>query len=161
MARRTSAQQRENTLRELTLLGDALYALEQADTMQDIGEIKEPLREAGLIRRETRAKQKRPDKAGQPLRYRSDDGFEIQVGKNSLQNERLLKAAQGTDLWLHAKDMPGSHVIMQLEGRQPGEEALTLAAQKEESWEKSVEMERIAGNLIALSLEEFKAMDEV
>jgi len=39
--------------------------------------------------------------------------------------------------------------------------ALTLAAQKEESWEKSVEMERIAGNLIALSLEEFKAMDEV
>jgi len=38
--------------------------------------------------------------------------------------------------------------------------ALTLAAQKEESWEKSVEMERIAGHLIALPLEEFKTMDE-
>ena len=38
--------------------------------------------------------------------------------------------------------------------------ALTLAAQKEESWEESVEMERIAGHLIALPIEEFKAMDE-
>ncbi len=128
VARRTAAQQRENTLRELTLLGDALYALEQADTMQDIGEIKEPLREAGLIRREARAKQKRPDKTGQPLRYRSDDGFEILVGKNSLQNERLLKAAQGTDLWLHAKDMPGSHVIVSLQGREISDAALLQAA---------------------------------
>jgi len=38
--------------------------------------------------------------------------------------------------------------------------ALTLAAQKEETWEKSVEMERIAGHLIVLPLEEFKSMDE-
>ena len=38
--------------------------------------------------------------------------------------------------------------------------ALTLAAQKEATWEKSVEMERIAGHLISLPLEEFKAMDE-
>jgi len=38
--------------------------------------------------------------------------------------------------------------------------ALTLAARKEESWEKSVEIERIAGHLISLPLEEFKAMDE-
>jgi len=38
--------------------------------------------------------------------------------------------------------------------------ALTLAAQKETTWERSVEMERIAGHLIALPVEEFKAMDE-
>lgn len=39
--------------------------------------------------------------------------------------------------------------------------ALTLAAQKEETWEKSVEMERIAGNLITLPVEDFKALDEM
>lgn len=38
--------------------------------------------------------------------------------------------------------------------------ALTLAAQKEESWEKSVEMERIGGRLITLPVEDFKALDE-
>ena len=38
--------------------------------------------------------------------------------------------------------------------------AVTLAAQKEETWEKAVEMERIAGRLITLPFEEFKAMDE-
>ena len=50
------------------------------------------------------------------------------MGRNSLQNERLLKLAQGTDLWLHAKDVPGSHVIVQLEGREAPEATLLLAA---------------------------------
>ena len=38
--------------------------------------------------------------------------------------------------------------------------ALTLAAQKEETWEKSVELERIGGSLITLPVEDFKALDE-
>jgi len=38
--------------------------------------------------------------------------------------------------------------------------ALTLAAQKEKTWQKSVEMERIAGNLITLPVEDFKALDQ-
>lgn len=128
VARRTAAQQRENTLHELALLGDALYALEQADTMQDIAQIKEPLRDAGLIRREAKARQKKQEKPGQPLRYQTNDGFEVWVGKNSVQNEQLLKSAQGTDLWLHAKDMPGSHVIISLQGREVTDAALMDAA---------------------------------
>jgi hypothetical protein len=39
--------------------------------------------------------------------------------------------------------------------------ALTLAAQKEETWEKSVEMERIGGRLITLPVEDFNALDEL
>ena len=41
------------------------------------------------------------------------------MGKNSLQNDRLTQAARGDEMWLHAKDMPGSHVIIRAEGEIP------------------------------------------
>ena len=127
--RRLAAQQKEKTLEELQLIEDATFALQHAQTQQDLGEIKEPLRQAGIIRRDPAPRGKpRREKESQPLRYQSEDGFTILVGRNSLQNERLLKLAQGTDLWLHAKDMPGSHVIVQMEGRDAPETTLLLAA---------------------------------
>ncbi|NLD52567.1 MAG: fibronectin/fibrinogen-binding protein [Clostridiales bacterium] len=127
--RRLAAQQKEKTLEELRLIEDATFALQHARSQQDLSEIKEPMRQAGIIRREAVPRGKaRPRKESQPLRYRSEEGFSILVGRNSLQNERLLKLAQGTDLWLHAKDMPGSHVIVQLEGREAPEATLLLAA---------------------------------
>ena len=52
-------------------------------------------------------------------RYRSQDGIEICVGKNSLQNDRRTGSARGGETWLHAKDMPGSHVIIRTEGEVP------------------------------------------
>lgn len=128
VASRVAAEHRENTLREIALIEDAIWAAEQAQTPEDIAEIKEPLRRAGLIRREPEPKKKQKERRGEPLRFVSPDGFAILVGKNSLQNERLLKAAQGNDLWLHAKDMPGSHVIVRAEGRDITEEARLCAA---------------------------------
>ncbi|MHC1786896.1 MAG: NFACT family protein [Christensenellales bacterium] len=128
VARRTAAQQKENSLQELRLIEEALYALEDAKTPQDIDEIKEPLREAGLIKREPQAKQRRKDKESLPLAFLSPQGMTILVGRNSLQNERLLKLAQGTDLWLHAKDSPGSHVIVRSEGKPVNDQGLLCAA---------------------------------
>lgn len=54
-----------------------------------------------------------------PLRYRSSDGLIILVGRNSRQNDRLtMETARPGDVWLHAKDIPGSHVIIRApEGR--------------------------------------------
>ena len=47
----------------------------------------------------------------------SPDGIAIRVGKNNLQNDRLtFKQARGEDIWLHAKDIPGSHVVISTEG---------------------------------------------
>ncbi|NLA53444.1 MAG: fibronectin/fibrinogen-binding protein [Clostridiales bacterium] len=127
-AQRLAAEQKEHTLTELVLIEDALYAVEQAHTMQDIAEIKVPLSLAGIIKAEAKPKQKRQEKHSEPLHFISDDGFNILVGKNSLQNERLLKMAQGSDIWLHAKDMPGSHVILRCEGKEASDEALLMAA---------------------------------
>ncbi len=128
VAGRVAAQHRENTLKEIALIEDALWAVEQAQTPEDIAEIKEPLRRAGLIRREAEPRKKQKEHRGEPLRFVSPDGFVILVGRNSLQNERLLKSAQGNDLWLHAKDMPGSHVIVRAGGREVSEQARLCAA---------------------------------
>ena len=62
------------------------------------------------------------------MRFMSHDGFIIFAGKNSLQNERLTKEADGDDLWLHAKDMPGAHVILCLNKKPVTQEALMDAA---------------------------------
>lgn len=73
---------------------------------------------------------------GKPLHYVSSDGFDIYVGKNNLQNDRLtFHEASGGDLWFHANDMPGSHVILRTHGAKleeipdkTFEEAAALAA---------------------------------
>ena len=61
----------------------------------------------------------------------SADGIDIFVGKNAAQNERLTGDARPNEMWLHAKDMPGSHVIIKAEGAIPDttlSDAATLAA---------------------------------
>ena len=52
-----------------------------------------------------------------PFHYRSSDGYDIFVGKNNYQNDELtFKFATGNDWWFHAKNTPGSHVIVKSEG---------------------------------------------
>ncbi|MBQ9307685.1 MAG: DUF814 domain-containing protein, partial [Clostridia bacterium] len=76
-------------------------------------------------------RQQRDLPKSKPYRYLSSDGIEIWVGKNSVQNERLTQSAKPGEMWLHAKDMPGSHVIIRKEGEIPDTtllEAARLAA---------------------------------
>ncbi|MCL2494822.1 MAG: NFACT family protein [Oscillospiraceae bacterium] len=68
-----------------------------------------------------------------PLEYTSGEGLRILVGRGNLQNDQLsLKTAAPGDLWFHAQGVPGSHVILCTEGKEPGqagiEEAAMLAA---------------------------------
>ena len=59
----------------------------------------------------------------------TEDGKSILVGKNNYQNDRLtFHTAAPDDIWLHAKDIPGSHVILRLSGEEPSEESLHHAA---------------------------------
>ena len=70
----------------------------------------------GYMKRNTNRRQQRSLPQSRPYRYLSDDGTEILVGKNALQNDRLTMEAPGDAIWLHAKDMPGSHVIIRAAG---------------------------------------------
>lgn len=96
-----------------------------------LSEIRRELTETGYLKAQGGAKNR--EKPLPPLKFRSSDGFEILVGRNNYQNDRLtLKTAVGGDLWLHTQKIAGSHVIIRADGAEiPDrtiEEAAVLAA---------------------------------
>jgi len=107
---------------ELDYLNSVLNSLEQSNDLKDLGEIRSELVEASYLKEKNQTKQKVKvkDAAQEPLTFYSQDGYTILVGKNNKQNDLLtLKIAKKDDLWLHTKNIPGSHVIIR---RQPGQE---------------------------------------
>jgi predicted ribosome quality control (RQC) complex YloA/Tae2 family protein len=70
------------------------------------------------------------DSASRPYRYRTPSGFELLIGRNNRQNDHLtFRLAGDYDLWFHAQEIPGSHVLMRLEpGAVPDEVDLQFAA---------------------------------
>ncbi|QKX66172.1 fibronectin/fibrinogen-binding protein [Enterococcus hirae] len=119
-------KQIEEAKNEIDYLESVLSQLEIAGPM-DIEVIKEELTAEGYLKKKSSKKQKRK-KPSQPDQYLSTDGTLILVGKNNLQNDQLsLKMAKKTDYWLHAKNIPGSHVIIKSD--QPSDETITEAAE--------------------------------
>lgn len=116
---------------EIAHLESISNALDIALVEADLAQIKEELIEYGYIKRKGGTKKERF--TSKPFHYLSSDGFHIYVGKNNFQNEDLsFKFATGNDWWFHAKDMPGSHVIVKTNGEElpdrTFEEAAALAA---------------------------------
>ena len=96
---------------EAKYLDTVLDALTRARTEGDIAALRQELTEQGYISR-TRQKGK-PPKALPPMKFRSSEGYDIRVGRNNTQNDRLTcKESRKTDVWLHAKDITGCHVII-------------------------------------------------
>ena len=127
---RLAAEQKEKTLRELDLLESALLDLDTCETEDDLKDVRSVLQDAGMIKKdpESKKKQQKSQRQSAPMRFESADGTVISVGKNSLQNERLTQSARGDEIWLHAKDMPGSHVIIHNEGKPVSDQTLLTAA---------------------------------
>lgn len=112
---------------ELRYIDSVSDALSRACTEDDVNVLKEELTEQGYIRRQ-KSKQK-PAKAAPPIEFTSPDGMKILVGRNNIQNDRLTcKIAEKTDIWLHVKDITGSHVIIRTEGKVPTDETILYAA---------------------------------
>lgn len=118
-ARETAAEQKEKTLAELSFLESALLDVGKCVGESELNEIRGELQRTGYLRSGMNRRQLKQLPPSRPYRYRSQDGIEICVGKNSLQNDRLTGSARGEEMWLHAKDMPGSHVIIRAEGEVP------------------------------------------
>ncbi len=130
-AQTMALEQKEKTEAELFFLETQLDDLEKCTDEPELNEIRQQLVDAGYVRASHSRQAQRRMPASKPYRYRSADGIDVMVGKNSLQNDRLTAAADGEELWLHAKDMPGSHVIVKCPGMPPETtlaEALQLAA---------------------------------
>ncbi|MDZ5609333.1 NFACT RNA binding domain-containing protein [Bacillus pseudomycoides] len=119
-------EQIEKTNEEIIYFDSLLQQMEAASS-KDIEEIREELAEEGYVRnrksKNTKKKQTKPvlDK------YIASDGTEILVGKNNKQNDYLTtKFARRDEIWLHTKDIPGSHVVIR--SLEPTEETLLEAA---------------------------------
>jgi predicted ribosome quality control (RQC) complex YloA/Tae2 family protein len=86
-----------------------------AESNEDIAELRAELERAGVVKKKASSKGARRMAAGKPLHFVSSDGYDIYVGKNNIQNEELtFGLATGKDIWFHAKQMPGSHVIVKV-----------------------------------------------
>ena len=126
-AERVLAEQIAAGEEELTYLYTVRDALSRAATLREIAELRQELEAGGYLRRQN-SRQKPPAPLG-PMEFVSDDGFAILVGRNNLQNDRLtLRTARGCDIWLHVKNIPGSHVIIITNGATPPDRTLEQAA---------------------------------
>ena len=105
----------KETKDDISYLESIQTSLDIAVTEDDLAGIKEELSESGYIKR--KAVRKKVKIKNTPLHYISSDGYHMYVGKNNLQNEELTFGfASGNDWWFHAKQAPGSHVVVKTNG---------------------------------------------
>lgn len=121
-----AGEQTKEVQEELVYLEGQLENLQKSTDEADLQEIRAELEREGYVRANHNRHQKKALPESQPLRFISRTGKEILVGKNNVQNERLTFSAGPMEMWMHAKDMPGSHVI--LRDTNPDEESLQDAA---------------------------------
>ena len=116
------SEQIEETRAEIEHLESIQTSLDIASDEADLYQIRQELADGGFLHSRPsggRGKQKQKI-VSRPLHYISSDGYHIYVGKNNYQNEELsFKLASGSDWWFHAKGIPGSHVIVRCEGKEP------------------------------------------
>ena len=128
-----TAEQHLNVLiaegeKNLEYLNSVLDEIARAESERDLTEIRQELYETGFLRAE-RTKKKQRTAASAPLRFVSDAGYEILVGRSNMQNDTLThKTARRTDLWLHVQKIHGSHVIIRCMDTIPDEQTILQAA---------------------------------
>lgn len=140
----------EQNATELATIEQLLADLMLAETPAEVALVKAEVQTAGYMRGATKQQEKKPKKplkkgkggkqnkgvppgGGVPMHVQSRNGFTILIGKNSRQNEEVtFHQATSNDIWLHARGVPGAHVIIKAAGRDIPhstiEEAASLAA---------------------------------
>jgi predicted ribosome quality control (RQC) complex YloA/Tae2 family protein len=123
-----AAKRLDQAKQELLYIRTVADALSRSETGEDLEQIRAELYETGYASK-MKDEKKRKAAPSKPLRFRTDGGYTVLVGKNNTQNDRLtLKEASRFDWFFHVKDAPGSHVIMVSDGVEPSAEDFTQAA---------------------------------
>jgi predicted ribosome quality control (RQC) complex YloA/Tae2 family protein len=122
-----NAQLVEND-REISYLESVLSLLEQAAAVEEIDSLRLELIDAGYLRRRKPAGAKKPARPA-PRAYTVSGGFQALAGRNNRENDLItFKKASPQDLWFHTKDLPGTHVVLLLNGREAPEQSIFEAA---------------------------------
>ena len=107
------------SLEEINYLENIILSIDNCDNLAELDDIKEELQKLGYMRGKVKSKKDKNNLTTKPNEFLSSDGFTILVGKNNKQNDFLtLKIANNDDLWMHTKNIPGSHVIIKAEGKE-------------------------------------------
>ena len=124
-------------------LHSVLSNIHNAENYREIEDIKSELIETGYIAfRKSNKKQK--NKTSKPMHFISSDNIDIYVGKNNIQNDYLtLKFADKHDIWLHTKNIPGSHVIIKCSEDKVPERTLLEAANLAAFYSKSKDSSKV------------------
>ena len=123
-------KQAEDYQAELAFLEEEEYAISAAETTEELADIQAELARYGYAEAaQQKGKPRRTDPLSTFRRFVSQDGFTILAGRNSRSNDVLTMKVAGTeDIWFHGRNMPGSHVVLFTEGREPTDQALVEAA---------------------------------
>lgn len=117
----------EDTRNELAYLDQLESDLELASNWPDIDEVQQALQVRGYW--EGRPTRRIGSGQSTPIKVVTDDGYVIWVGRNSRQNEIVtFKKGGKEDFWLHAREVPGAHVVVKFDGRRVPEEVIEQAA---------------------------------
>lgn len=112
----------------LDYLNSVLALIASAESEKDLSDLRRELLAGGLLKQKANAKPDR-SRTQAPLRFVTEDGFEVLVGRSNLQNDELTtKLARRSDYWLHTQKIHGSHVILRCEGQEPPPRSLEQAA---------------------------------
>jgi predicted ribosome quality control (RQC) complex YloA/Tae2 family protein len=115
---------------ELKYLESVLTSLQTSGGEDDIQQIRNELIAQSFLKKKAAKRKNEQRTKPAPLKCVVSDGFEVYIGKNNSQNDELtFRFAMPDDLWFHAKDVPGSHVILRKNGRQPTALAITESAE--------------------------------
>lgn len=136
-------KQIEISARELDYLYSVLESFDRAEGELEINEIRQELYESGYgsrMKNYVHVKQQQT----KPLEFETTNGYRVLCGKNNTQNDKLtFKIASKGDYWFHAKNMPGSHVILLCDGMEEPPaidftEAATIAATHSKAGDKAI-----------------------
>ena len=125
-ARTLAAEQIEKTSAELAYLEGQMDNLGKCSGESELAELRAELEKYGYLRHTANRRQMKQLPPSQPMKFTAPSGATVLVGKNNLQNDKLTFSAEPDEIWLHAKDMPGSHVI--IVGAGPDDETILYAA---------------------------------
>lgn len=131
---KSGRQHSQTNLLECEALLEYLYSVEECfgkcTEIAELNQIRKELSTQGFIRSEpTKRIGGKKESGTTPLRYECE-GFRILVGKNNLQNDELTFSTAGSnDLWLHTKDVHGSHTVVLSDGRQIPDSVITCACE--------------------------------
>lgn len=127
-AKRVLDEEISKAIDEKSYIDAVIDAISRVQTEKELSDIREELVNEGYLKEKRTHKSRKSEFS--PLEFRSSEGIKILVGKNNKQNDKLtLKVADKAYIWLHVKDLPGSHVIIMQDAEKVDSQTLLEAAQ--------------------------------